>query len=103
MRLFADLSPEQRLGISLAALAGALVALVYMRGSIAELSEMAMLPRSPLNDIDLSASTDFEDSVLVACEALSWAEQDYALFFDGGCFGLAAPTEQRSSSLSAVR
>jgi hypothetical protein len=39
---------------------------------------------SPLADIDLGASTDFEDFAAVLADSFEFLEQDRALFADGG-------------------
>lgn len=45
--------------------------------------------RNPHNDVDMTSSTDFEDSLLPIADALAFVEQDVSLTFD--LFALLLP------------
>lgn len=102
MRFFSTLTEDQRL----LAVVGAICAILIWRlcelPEAVEVVRAGRLSRSPLNDLDLSNSTDFEDSALVAWEMVGWAEQDYAVFLDGGHLGGLAATG-RGQSAGLVR
>jgi len=66
-------------------LASAALAALYSREDIS-LSLSLAPSRSPLNDIDLSASTDFEDGLVVAVDSVFLAEQDASVWADGTSF-----------------
>jgi hypothetical protein len=63
----------------------ALIVAPYLQADVA-LSFAPAFGRSPLNDIDLSASTDFEDGLIVAADSLFLAEQDASVWADGTGF-----------------
>ena len=70
---------------ALAYIASMALAALYLRG---EISFGTNLPfsRNPLHDIDLSASTDFEDGLVVAVDSIFLAEQDASVWADGTSF-----------------
>jgi hypothetical protein len=70
---------------ALAYVASMALAALYLRGEVG-LSLSLPSSRNPLNDIDLSTSTDFEDGLVVAVDSVFLAEQDASVWADGTSF-----------------
>jgi len=58
--------------------------------------------RSPLGDVDLSASTDFEDGLVVAVDCLFLVEHDASVWADGTSFHVCRPWRASSGRVDVV-
>ena len=59
-----------------------LCSFIYDEPSSLSFGLLAKLSPSPLNDIDMSTITDYEDSIIVALDGINFGSQDLSAVYD---------------------